>query len=1154
MTNRAHIAFRLRRILLSVPFVIVAGLVLVYALAGFFLAPYLIKREIPRFAEEKLKARAAVAEARVNPFLLTLELKGFELAEGGSEPMFEFERLFVDLEASGLFRWAWTFNEIVLERPGIALDIDPNGQLNLARLIDRLRAADAKPNPEEKGGLPRMLIRRAAIERGAVSMTDRSDATPAQATVDPIDFELRDISTLPEQGGDYTLNARLPAGATLSWRGTLSLQPIASTGEVAIRDLKLSTVWNFLRDELLVEEPGGALSLGWRYDMSYGGGALQAAASGLTLRAKDLSITPRGEEAPILALSEIDVPDGTIDLAKRSVQFPAFRVRGGRLAFSADEGGVTNWQKIFIDDEGGARPVKKSAQANPDPWRVSVGDVRVADIALRYSDGSRLRPLLVEADSTALTLGMSVEAGSAVKLVLEKIGVELGNPRIGSIDGETAIAFDKVSLSGGKLDLASRSAVMEAIELTGGATRLVREKDGALPIADLFAPKAPKPEEGEPFDFSIARIAVSGHALGVSDNGTEPAIAYELTDASLTLENIASRTDAALKFDVSANVRQGGTLRAAGSFDRVRTRVEGKLDVSKLPLKPLEPLLAQHTVLKLAAGHASASGRIVWSGDRPGAGERYIAGVRYVGTASVEELVLNDPGGERFLSWKSLVGSRVTIDPRRNRYTIEDVHLVEPGGKIVINKDRSLSVGDVLRKPEGPAASAEPRPSAAVSAGAPAAEGEPRFTVVVSRVRVEKGNLDFADLSLVLPFSTQIRELNGAITGLSSDEGSRAGVKLEGQVEDYGLARIDGTINPFRPKAHTDLTVIFRNVHMTPFSPYSATFAGRKIASGRLSLDLQYKLNDSQLEGENKILLEQFTLGERVESASAVNLPLDLAIAILTDANGRIDIAVPVSGNVDQPEFSYGHLVWQAIRTLITRVVTAPFRALASAFGGGAETLEEIAFDAGSARLLPPEREKLANLAETLAKRPQLKLVVQGRYHQARDGAALRETALRRDIAAKLEIKLAPNEDPGPVPFDRARTQRVLEALLAARTGQDEAAAQFAAAFGKEKGREVTRVNPVLAVIGRASADRELYEAMYRRLIELQSLPDATLQDLARQRAGAILKELAERSGLGPERLGQKDPEATGDAISAKLSLDVARKAEAPSAPANAGS
>jgi len=1141
MVTRVKIVSRLRRVFLSAPFAIVAGAVLLYAFAGFFLAPYLVKREILRFAGENLQARAAVSEVRVNPFLLTLELKGFELAEGENPPVAAFDRLFVDLEASSLFRRAWTLNEIVVEHPVVALDIDPQGQLNLARLVDRLTRAAAKPKAGEKGELPRLAIRRAGIARGAVSLSDRSDATPAQIAADALDFELHDISTLPEHGGDYILKARLPAGATLSWRGKLTLQPIASSGEVAVRDLRVATVWNFLRDELLLEEPAGTLSLDWRYDMRYGGGALQAAASAIALRAKDLSITRRGETAPMLALAEIDLSNGAVDFVRRTVQFPALRARGGRVVYSADASGVANWQQIFVDDEGESQRARKNAPPQAETWRVGLGEVRLDDVALRYADESRRRPLLIETDTGGASLALSLESGEAGKLVLDKIALELGKPRIGSTDADApVIAFDKASASGGRLDLAARSLAIESIELSGGAARVARGKDGAVSIAELFAARTPKPDEGEPFDFSIARLAVAGHALSVSDNGTQPAIAYEFADTAIVLENVGSRTEAALKFDVSAKVRQGGTLRATGSFDRGRARAEGKLDVAQLSLKPLEPLLAQHTVLKLAAGHASASGRIVWSGEGRGGGERYVAGLSYVGTASVGELLLNDASGERFLSWKELAANRLRIDSRRNRCTIDDVHLVEPGGKIVINKDRTLNVGEVLRKPE------QLPPSPESPARVPGAEGEPRFTVAVSRVRVEKGALDFADLSLVLPFSTQIRELGGAITGLSSDEGSRAGVQLEGQVEEYGLARIDGTISPFRPKAHTDITVIFRNVHMTPLSPYSVTFAGRKIASGRLSLDLQYKVKDSQLEGENKILLEQFTLGERVESPSAIDLPLDLAIAILTDSNGRIDVAIPVRGNVDQPEFSYGHLVWQAIRTLIRRVVTAPFRALASAFGGGAETMDEIVFEAGSARLQPPEREKLSKLAESVSKKPQLRLVVQGRYHEGRDGAALREAALRREIAEKLEIKLAPGEDPGPVTFERARTQRVLEALLAARTGRDDAAAQFAAAFGKEKGREVTRVNPVLAMVGRASADRELYEAMYRRLIELQPLPASALQDLARQRSAAILKQLAESPSLGPERLGQKAPEAASDGTSAKLSLEAAAKAETP--------
>jgi hypothetical protein len=523
-------------------------------------------------------------------------------------------------------------------------------------------------------------------------------------------------------------------------------------------------------------------------------------------------------------------------------------------------------------------------------------------------------------------------------------------------------------------------------------------------------------------------------------------------------------------------------------------------------------------------------GRFEWAAGRE-RGQR----LTFKGSAAIDELLVNDAAGERFAAGRQIAASGVALDLARRRLEIQEVRLVAPAGKLVINKDRSTNFATVVRRADKRAPALQEK-----SASSP----EQKFNVAVERVRVEQGALDFSDLSLVLPFSTHIRDLNGTVTGVASEPGSRAGVKLEGQVEDYGLARIDGTINPFEPKAHTDITVAFRNVMMPPFSPYSATFAGRRIASGRLSLDLQYKLENSELKGENKVLLEQFTLGERVESPSALNLPLDLAIALLTDSDGKIDVAVPVRGNVDKPEFSYSHLVWQAIRNLLTRIVTAPFRALASLFGGSGENLDEIAFDAGSARLLPPEREKLVRLADTLNKRPQVKLVVQGRYHTERDGAALRDVAARRALAERLGSKVAAGEDPGPVAHDNARTQRALEAMLAERGGAD-ALSRFIAAFEKQKGREAKRVNPALALIGRGSEDRELYEAMFRRVAELQPLPANALEALAGERGAAIAKQVATGADVGAGRVAQQKPEAvTGAAVTSKLALDVLKPAQ----------
>jgi hypothetical protein len=389
--------------------------------------------------------------------------------------------------------------------------------------------------------------------------------------------------------------------------------------------------------------------------------------------------------------------------------------------------------------------------------------------------------------------------------------------------------------------------------------------------------------------------------------------------------------------------------------------------------------------------------------------------------------------------------------------------------------------------------------------------------------------MNFGDLSLVLPFATRVHALSGVVVGLGSDPANRATVKLDGQVDEFGMLKVDGAITPFHPKLFTDLAVIFRGVPMPTLTPYSATFAGRRIVAGTMDLDLQYKIDRSALVGDHKIVLRQLQLGERVESAGAMRLPLDLAIAILSDSQGRIEIALPVRGNVDRPEFSYGHLIWQAVVSLITRVVTSPFRALAGLFGGDAERLETIAFEPGSDTVRPPERQKLARVAEVLGKRPRLKLTVRGGYEANVDGEALRSFRVRQELAQRLGVKLSPGEDPGPVAFDHAKTQRALEALLNQRGGSN-AVDEFERSYEKSTGKKAQRVNPLLALVDRGSPDRTFYEALFRRLVETASLTDAELKNLGQRRGEAVARVIQEGAGTAGARVEVGDTEAASRA------------------------
>ena len=1271
MIDKRALILRLRRYLLSLPVLIAAIALALYALAGFFLAPYLVSREIPRFAGERLKAKAAVAEVRINPFLLTAEVKGFQLREQDDRPVFAFDRLFVDLETSSLFRWAWTVKEVSLEGPRIDLDIDPAGELNLVRLANRLVPPDQKAPPKEEPP-PRLLLYHLGVARGRIAITDRSDPTPAQAQLDPISFELKDLSTLPGHRGDHIVSARLTTGGTLAWRGQLTLQPIAAEGEVQVKDLKVATVWRFLQDELRMDEPAGSMDLGFRYGARYAGGAFQVTAENVGVRAAGLVVKPRGAKAPILALAEATLSGGAFDLAQRRLSFSQLALRQGELGATRDQEGQFDWQRLAAP-AAQASPGPQAAPAAPGhaapPWRLAIDAVKLEQIGLRYTDAARPQPLLVEVGRMDAGFTVGVERGAQIDAKLGKLAISLGTVRVASQGAETPLAaletvsltggdfdlgqrkfsvaelavrrgqmsahrdesgaldwqgpaagvaeraapapaqeaaasahpwqlqvdavrleeialratdatrsqpllfevdrfdagfsvnveggdalsakvgnlavdiarasvaqrgaqaplvtLDTASLAGGSIDLGARSIAIQSVKLRGGQTLATREPDGNLNLAQALAARRDEPPPDAPFAVAIDSIELAGHRIAAADRGFNPPIRYELENVGVKVGNFASESGKPLRFELAARLGQGGNISSAGTFDLTRNRAEGRLGISRLALLPLEPLLAPHVTLKLASGSASADGRFNWELDRA-RGNR----LAFKGGMRIDGLLFNDAAGERFAASQQVAASGVALDLRERRLAVEEVRLVAPAGKLVINKDRTTNLATIMREPAKASPPAQDKPAAAP---------EQKFAVTVDRVRLEKGELDFADLSLVLPFSTRIQELNGTITGLASEPGSRASVKLDGRVDDHGLARIDGTINPFEPKAHTDLTVAFRNVMMTPLSAYSATFAGRRIASGRLTLDLQYKLTNSELQGENKVVLEQFTLGERVESPSAMDLPLDLAIALLTDSDGKIDVAVPVRGNVDHPEFSYNHLVWQAIRNLLTRIVTAPFRALASLFGGSGENLDDIAFDAGSARLLPPEREKLVRLVETLKKRPQLRLVVQGRYHTVRDGATLRDVAARRALAERLGSKVAPGEDPGPVAYDNARTQRALEAMLAERGGTD-AVPQFVAGFEKEKGREAKRANPVLALVGRGSQDRELYEAIFRRVAELQPLPPKALEELALARGAVITKQVAGAAGIGAARVGQKAPEAvSGAQVTSKLSLDVAK-------------
>jgi hypothetical protein len=559
-----------------------------------------------------------------------------------------------------------------------------------------------------------------------------------------------------------------------------------------------------------------------------------------------------------------------------------------------------------------------------------------------------------------------------------------------------------------------------------------------------------------------------------------------------------------------------------------------KLQLSDLALKPAEPYIASVAKLAVAGGKLSVDGRAAYGKQGPS----------FKGGFSLRDLRLDEAGTRnRFLIWKSLDARNVEATP--SRVDVRDLAVDGLDAALLIAKDKTVNLTRILRTPP-----AQPK---AAAAAPPAQKNAPGFVANIAKLRIVRGELDFADQSLALPFGTRIHHLRGVVTGLSTRPGGAGLLEMEGQVDDYGLARAAGRINLFDPTDFADVNLVFRNVEMTRLTPYSATFLGRKITSGKLSLDLQYKFDKRQVEGDNKVIMDRLTLGERIESPEAKNLPLDLAIAILQDSDGRIELGLPVSGSLDDPQFSYGGIIWKAITNVLTKIATAPFRALASLFGGG-EKFDSIAFEPGSPRLTPPEREKLVRVAAVLNKRPGLSLTVHGVWSDA-DRLAIQDRQARRAVAQKAGQHLEADEDPGPLSTQDPKIQSAIEDVFADRFGRAELAALKDGFRKANPGQlpETTAGKMMSRLTGLIRQPRELgenevaqmkgadfYAVLFERARAREAVPDDRLSALAQSR-GLYVAEALKGAGAPLPRLTLGAPEKVEAAAKeVPLKLDVA--------------
>ncbi|MBI4998407.1 MAG: DUF748 domain-containing protein, partial [Rhodocyclales bacterium] len=630
---------------------------------------------------------------------LALTLRNASLREPDGKPLLAFRELVVDVSATSLVRAALVFDAIRLDGLRTTIAELPGDRLNWSALL--AASPGRNEQPAKPAGLPRIDINLLSISDGRIDVADRRTSPERAISVDPIDIELQNLSTLPNDEGRYEITARTGFAERIEWHGELTLNPLAMAGKVSISGVALQKLAGLIKLPPGMAAPEGLASLAAHYQVARVQGRIDVALDQFTAKIAGLRLRGHDSAEPVLALHSIEARDGKFDLHRHNIAIGTIALSGGGLNLVRRADGRMNLQDFLHSPATDSATVTEPAAS---AWHYRVGRVTLADFQAEFHDQS------------------------------------------------------------------------------------------VTPAADLV-----------------------------------------MQDIDVAVDGISDNLKSTWPVRASLRARDGGKLKAEGKVIVGEPLADFQIKLADLSLKPVQPYLGASTTLKIADGQLAGEGRLLHNAK----------GTDYQGSFALRSLALTEGEHDNaFLRWKTLSTRKLAVSPAR--LAVADLVLDGLDTRLLIDADKSTNLGRIVRKPPGEPAGGEARP---------ASPAKP-YDVAIDRLRITNGQLEFGDNSLAMPFGTHINNLRGSLDGLGTRRGTPGRIELDGEVDDYGLARAFGDIDLFKPAEFTDIKVTFRNVEMTRLTPYAATFAGRRIDSGKLALDLEYKINKRQLSGDNLVVMD----------------------------------------------------------------------------------------------------------------------------------------------------------------------------------------------------------------------------------------------------------------------------------------------------------
>ena len=951
--------------------ILAAALLVVYTLVGFFLLPYIIKAYVIPSVAEQLHRPVLIEDVEFNPFALSLRATGLEIREVDESPVMGFEELFINLQVSSLLRRAYVFDSIRLTFPYVSANVSKEGRLNLLDLLPPGEEPEpAAPPQAEKAPsqIPAIEIGELEIAQGVVEFRDDSKPTPYALEIVPIHIALKNFYTKPGGDNSYAFTAELGKGETLEWEGTISLEPIRSSGKFVLSGVKLPSLWKYVQDRFRFTIIDGMLTADAAYTLDTGADPLLVQIARANTQIENLKITEEAGLDPVIMIPAVKVEGVDFDLAKQDLTVANVAIEEASWTTWLNPDGTVNYQQMFA-------PVTSSPSASP-------------------------------------------PAG----------------------------------------------------------------------------PSSPRKEE-KPWSVLVKQITLKDHVIHFEDRSLQTPAQIKIASLTAETSDVHIPLQGALPLSVAMQVNETGQIHVKGSVVPSPFQADLTLGLKEIAIRPFQPYVERFARIDVLSGAVNVDGQLHLAVHHPRS-----SFLSYEGNANVMSLIIADRDqADEVASMTrfSLSTIRLTVDP--TSLSIREVGLQEPAVHLVIQSDGGSNLAK-LRSSEPSSVPTDQKPAPTEkSKGAP-------VPVTIGTVKLLKAAATFRDETVQPPVSTGLSDFTGTIKGLSSKQIARADVDLAGRVDRVAPLKISGTINPLSEDAFTDLAITFDNLDLTTGGPYCRKYVGYELSKGKLSFDLKYKVSQKVLEAENKVVVDQLTFGEKTNSPDATSLPVPFAVALLQDRNGRIEIDLPIRGDLNDPDFKYGRVLLSTLGNVLTKIVASPFALVGKLVpgGGSGEELQFFEFEPGSARLGAGDLKKAEALIKALQERPGLRLEITGTADPAHDRQALRLQKLKAQLLAAWQQERASPKD---MDMPLAEEERLIKELFKQQQGQP--------------------AGTVPAPKPDAAPKPTKIEEMKQQLAASIPVDEASLRNLADQRAKQMRDQLAGEGKLAEGRVSLTEVDVT---------------------------